>query len=98
MTWSADKIRHLRMRLGWSHADLARRLVVPSLSIQNWEKGVELPLQQHIQQLEFIEKEADEQAEVLAQESLAEKLMSENAQDQIDHATLKNYTSDDREH
>ncbi len=85
----------MRLRLGWSPSDLARRLFVPSSSVLNWEKGLELPLQQHIQQLEFIEKEAEEQAEQLASESMADCYLSSGApeQDQIDLGTLQTFSN-----
>ena len=41
--WTADKIRDLRWRLGWSQTELARHLGCRQQTISEWETGLYAP-------------------------------------------------------
>lgn len=41
--WSAESIKHLRLRLGYSRSDLSRRLAVSLAEVISWEGGNLIP-------------------------------------------------------
>lgn len=84
MTWDAEKIRDLRLRLGFSTADLARRLQTECRSIRVWEAGEELPQSFQLQLLDILSN----QAEVCAEETAAGALAEHQADDQLGQIDL----------
>lgn len=72
MNWDSDKIKSLRLRLGWSPSDLARRLNCESCIVAGWEKGSE-PLEAVFsQELDILLKQADSTADEVTGQALAE--------------------------
>jgi len=57
--WTANRIHSLRLRLGWSRSDLARRLECKLETVNAWELGQMKPNQEQLPMLEFIEKQAE---------------------------------------
>lgn len=89
MPWTAEKIKSLRRRLGWSSSDLARRLHVESTEVVDWESGMNLPVAWVADQLSLLEKQAEANSESMAQEPLAEVFLEEQHTDQCDLAAVK---------
>jgi len=92
MTWNSDKIKILRCRLGFSQADLARRLNCESELIQSWELTDSrqlLILEQHADLLVLLEKQAEVASEHLFQSPLAESILEETRATQIDVEAVK---------
>lgn len=57
--WTATRIHSLRLRLGWSRSDLARRLDCSLETVNAWELSQMKPNPDHLPMLEFIEKQAE---------------------------------------
>jgi transcriptional regulator with XRE-family HTH domain len=89
MSWNSEKIRDLRLRLGWSISDLARRLNCESSQISIWEKGESQPTDTYAQTLELISHQADESSEEVMNSSLAEKFLEESELSQCDLNLVK---------
>ena len=83
MDWNPEKIKKLRKRMGWSQADLARKLSIDCKTIQSWEDGFSCPLDFQLNGLEMISMHADQSAEDLSFSTEAELQMEELHIDQI---------------
>ena len=57
--WTANRIHSLRLRLGWSRSDLARRLDCNLETVNAWELSQMKPNPEQLPMLEFIEKQAE---------------------------------------
>jgi len=71
MAWDAEKIRSLRLRMGWSQSDLARRLHIDSQKIGQWEMGLEIIEDEISQALDLLHRMADVSADQTCCDSLA---------------------------
>ena len=78
LEWNGDRIKDLRLRMGWSQSDLARRLHVNSLEIGQWEMDLEFPQDCITEELDLLLKLAQWSAEQISCESLAEIVFDEN--------------------
>lgn len=87
MEWDAEQIRSLRRRLGWSHADLARRLGVQVESIHQWEKGEAVP-QEVTNDLEVIFNQAEVAAVEISQLTQVESTLVKRELESIDNESL----------
>lgn len=90
MEWDANKLRDLRLRMGWSPADLARRLHMDSLKIQQIEAGLEEIEYSVVSSLDLIFKQAEASADEKSCESLAEIVFIEDEVTQIDNDSIHN--------
>lgn len=90
LEWSGDRIKDLRLRMGWSQSDLARRLHVNSLEIAQWEMDLECPQDCITEQLDLLLKLAQWSAEQVSCESLAEIVFDESEATQVDSQSLQN--------
>ncbi len=88
MSWDAEKMRGLRLRMGWSQSDLARRLHIDSQMIGQWEMGLEEIQDEITQVLELLHRQADFNADEVSCESLAEILFEELEAPQIDSSSI----------
>lgn len=57
--WTATRIHSLRLRLGWSRSDLARRMDCNLETVNAWELSQMKPSPDQVPMLEFIEKQAE---------------------------------------
>ena len=92
--WDAEKIRDLRLRLGFSTSDLARRLHCECSEVKSWETGIQLPSLFQLQQLSLLEKQAEVCAEETSNGPLAEKCLASDELGQIDLASVKHRFSE----
>jgi putative transcriptional regulator len=53
--YSAEQVRHLRVRLGMSQPHFSRLLNVSPRTLQNWERGTRVPRQSAARLLQIIE-------------------------------------------
>jgi ribosome-binding protein aMBF1 (putative translation factor) len=84
MVWDSDKIKSLRLRLGWSSADLARRLSCESVIVTSWEQGVVAPNENQEEELNLLLKQADSSADEVSSQVLAEIFLEETNEGQCD--------------
>ena len=84
-----DAIKSLRMRLGWSQADLARRLHCDSTEVENWEKGSQFPATHFVNEMFLLVKQADACSHEVHVSPLAENLCDQKALGQIEFSEIK---------
>ncbi len=84
MSWTPEKIKQLRRRMGWSQADLAQKLTLDCKTIQKWEEGALCPLDFQLDGLQFISMQADQSAEDLSHSAKAEIQMEQLHVDQVE--------------
>lgn len=89
MEWTAEQIRSLRCRMGWSQADLARRLACESALIVRWEQGQEVPPMTTKPILEMLFQQAELAAHEILQSCQAEMALHERALESIDLSSLE---------
>lgn len=89
MSWNPEKIRELRLRLGWSPSDLARRLHCESASISSWESGKVLPNDGQLQLLELLDRQADAYADEVSQTALADSVLDHAEVGSIEQINLQ---------
>jgi transcriptional regulator with XRE-family HTH domain len=88
MVWDGDKIRDLRLRMGWSQSDLARRLQTESKQITEIEIGLQETPNDLVSGLDLLLKQADASADEVSCDSLAEILFDEEDVLQVDTSSI----------
>jgi transcriptional regulator with XRE-family HTH domain len=83
VNWNSGNIRNLRRRLGWTAADLARRLAVPLSRVQAWEASLDKPDADSLNQFRYLNNWIDTLSMRMSQMPLAERFMSEKQLGQI---------------
>lgn len=70
MNWTGEKIKELRLRLGWSQAEFARRLGCRQQTVSEWETNIYQPQNAYSQLLDrfFDELLNDENAKTADRE------------------------------
>lgn len=89
MEWNSEKIKELRLRLGFSTSDMARRLRCECVDVRTWEIGEADPSQDVVQILDLLSKQAEACADELANNPLAENLLDADELGQIDFESVK---------
>jgi transcriptional regulator with XRE-family HTH domain len=92
MIWDGDKVKILRRRMGWSQSDLARRLHCETQQVQIWESRSTGPLtclQNHLDALVLLEREAEMHSDMVVQSTLAEVILEETREGQIDRDSVQ---------
>ena len=87
--WSGERIRHLRRRLGWSTAELSRRLGCSIETLESYESGHVKLDDDVIQQLEVLSFHLDSYNEMLARSPEADQVLDSTGKDQIHKKDLK---------
>lgn len=88
VNWTRDSIRCLRLRLGWSQSDLARRLTCPVGEVEKFEAGEVAFNTNWKNELELIAKQADLCSEELQATPMMENIMDETSLEQVDFKDL----------
>lgn len=88
-TWNKDAIKALRLRLGWSQADMARRLSCTSTEVELWENGSNAPAMNFQNELFLVAKLADACSHEVHASPLAETLCDQQALGQIEFSEIK---------
>lgn len=83
MEFTADDIRQLRYRLGWSQAEMARCLKLELSIIAGWESGTLAPQHEHRNSLCLILHQAEHLAEKIHRRPIAEVMMRKRGLSQI---------------
>jgi transcriptional regulator with XRE-family HTH domain len=78
--WTAAEIRHLRLRLGWSQAELARRLGCRQQTVSEWETDSYVPQNAYSKLLDLLHDHLQVHSDQISRRPVAEVLMKvENA-------------------
>ena len=88
MSFSGSDIRTLRQRLGWSLAEMARRMGCNTDLIQKWETESDMPDHEALNQLRYLKNHAESHSELIAQKPICEKEMEERRMAQLTHRDL----------
>lgn len=83
MDWTAEEIRQLRYRLGWSRAELARSLNCALENVFDWEEGQTPPAETFRNDLQRFHHQAETNAERIQRRPVAERIMQERNLSQI---------------
>ena len=89
MTWNGESVKSLRLRMGWSQSDLARRLNCDSNIVVNWENGKEVPAGVLAEELDIFLKQADSSADEVSNYALAEFFLEESELQQCELKTVE---------
>lgn len=84
-----SSIKALRLRLGWSQADLARRLKCTSAQVESWEKGIETPTSHYLNEMFLLVKQADTCRHEVQASPRAENMCDKHALGQIQFSQIK---------
>ena len=87
--WSGERIRHLRRRLGWSAAELSRRLGCSLETLDAYESEQTSLDDDVIQQLELLNFHLNSYNEMLARSPEADQVLDSTGKDQIHKKDLK---------
>lgn len=88
MSFSGSDIRTLRQRLGWSLAEMARRMGCKSDLIQKWEANSVRPDSEALNQLRYLRGYAETNSELISQKPQCEKEIEERRMAQLTHRDL----------
>ena len=88
MNLTGKEIRILRQRLGWSLAEMARRMGCKADLIQKWESESSLPDHDAMNQLQYLRNHVESYNDQIAQKPLVEKEMEERRMAQLTHRDL----------
>lgn len=89
MDWNGEKIRGLRLRMGWSRSDLARRLRIESQQVGQLEMDLEEAPETLSQALDLLFKQAEVSADGVSCGSLAEIVFEEDDVLQVDTSSIR---------
>jgi ribosome-binding protein aMBF1 (putative translation factor) len=89
MSWSKENIRTLRLRLGWSQCDLARRLQTETVMVDYWEAGSLEPEPQVQEELELLFRQAVLCSDEIQSRPSAELACEWSAVDQIEFSCVE---------
>ena len=88
MSFSGSDIRTLRQRLGWSLAEMARRMGCGTDLITQWETQAAVPDADALNQLRYLRNHAESHSDLIAQKPICEKEMEERRMAQLTHRDL----------
>jgi len=88
MKFKGTEIRTLRQRLGWSLAEMGRRMGCNSELIQKWETDSLRPDGDAVNQLCFLRNHVESSSDQVAQRPLVEKEMQSRGVGQLTHRDL----------
>lgn len=88
MKFNGQEIRKLRQRLGWSMAEMARRMGCSGVLIQDWEAEVQIPDHDAMNQLCYLQNHVDSASEAVAQIPVVEKELQSRGVAQLTHRDL----------
>ena len=94
MMWTADQLKDLRYRLGWSQAEMARHLECGVEAVFDFETGRSQPSDSHRQILVQIYTNAESNSERVQRRPVAEVIMHDRGLTQIhDFDVIENIAS-----
>ena len=86
--WPSENVRALRLRLGFSAADLARRLGCECEKVRAWEIGLSRPEENEVHGLELLNRQAEAISEELAHRPVLDQLFDHGGVSQIDMSQI----------
>ena len=97
--WTPAAIKTLRQKLGWTRAELSRRVGVTVSTIQAWEEGAGAPEAEAQNTLLSLEGHLQKYSDSLSTDPLAEKVLAQKGLNQVmrnDLRILNDLPADDK--
>jgi transcriptional regulator with XRE-family HTH domain len=88
MIMNPADIKQLRQRLGWSLAEMGRRMGCKADLVSEWETGKQCPDSDVLNQMHYLESYLMGYSERISQAPMAEKIMHEDRLSQLTHRAL----------
>lgn len=89
LVWDQKAVRLLRLRLGWSRAEMAHKLACSAADIEQLEEGVIAIDFKLRSELEILHNQAEANSEEIMARPAAENSLAQNALSQIDFSRIK---------
>lgn len=89
LEWNRESLRALRLRLGWSKSDMARRLKCTLTEVDSWEDGSQAVEIQMKGELEIMYRQCQECSDEVKYSPVSEMALDKNALEQIEFARVK---------
>lgn len=89
LDWNKETLRDLRLRLGWSRSELARKLHCAQEEVESWEEGTCEIRPALKSELEIILRQAEACSEEVKYTPAAENECAKNALEQIHFSRVK---------
>lgn len=86
--WNNIDLKSLRLRMGWSHSDLARRLNCTVQAVHDWEHGLQKPVGAIQSEIELLLKHADFLSDELKHQPQIEQSLEDRALEQIEFSRV----------
>jgi DNA-binding XRE family transcriptional regulator len=81
--WTAAEIRELRWRLGWSQAELARRLGCRQQTVSEWETNAYEPQNAYSKLLDLLFENVETNSIAMVRQPMAEVVMKQVGYTQV---------------
>ncbi len=88
MISNPDDIKQLRQRLGWSVAEMARRMGCSADIVADWERGQRSPDSDVLNQMQYLDSYLHTYSERISRAPMAEKIMDDDRLSQLTHRDL----------
>lgn len=90
LEWNRESLRALRLRLGWSRSDMARRLQCDLTDIEAWEEESHVEFEVRVKgELELLYRQAEECSDEVRYTPACENECDKKALDQVDFSRVK---------
>ena len=89
LEWNKESVRALRLRLGWSKSDLARRMKCSITEVDSWEDGSSQLATQVKGELEIIYRQCQECSDEVKYTPVSELELDKKALEQIEFSRVK---------
>lgn len=89
MEWTKERVRELRLRMGWSQSDLARHLQVEVGTINKLENGLKVEFDCVRSQLTLFWRQAESISDEVQYSALAEKMIEDHNLSQLFQSELQ---------
>jgi transcriptional regulator with XRE-family HTH domain len=93
--WNSAEIRQLRLRLGWSQAELARHLGCRQQTVSEWETDAYVPQNAYSKLLDLLKEHSQVHSDQVRRRPVAEVMMKEVGFSQITGDEITERMSDD---
>lgn len=89
MTWTGKRITDLRLKLGWSKAELGRRLGCKADRVSSWEEGLNEPSPEDIYHLDRLENQLKDYICNIQKLGYVDQVLKERSLSQIEDLELR---------
>lgn len=88
MDLSAKDMKKLRLRLGWSLAEMARQMGASVDIVSSWESGQQTPDSEVVNQMRYLLTYVDSYNDIIAQRPMSEREMEDRMLSQMTYREI----------